>query len=102
MRKLFFGAALLPIAFVGCSTIISAAPSAARDAKAATFSERFAPALRLNALIAVMNLIWRRLAYMILAGMRAKLVRPMTKKTGVTGGSFFHFDRINRPYDAAS
>ncbi|MET4038348.1 hypothetical protein ABIC03_000033 [Bradyrhizobium sp. RT6a] len=46
MRKLFFGAALLAIAFVGCSTIISAALSAARDAKAATFSERFAPALK--------------------------------------------------------
>ncbi|MET4279956.1 MULTISPECIES: hypothetical protein [unclassified Bradyrhizobium] len=46
MRKLFFGAVLLPIAFVGYSTIISAALSAARDAKAATFSERFAPALK--------------------------------------------------------
>jgi hypothetical protein len=39
---------------------------------------------------------------MILAGMRAKLVRAITKKAGVTGGSFFHFDKINRPYDAAS
>lgn len=57
---------------------------------------------RLNALIAVMNLIWRRLAYMILAGMRSKLVRATTKTTGVTGGSFFHFDKINRPHDAAS
>lgn len=31
MRKLFFGAALLAIAFVGCSTIISAALSAAPE-----------------------------------------------------------------------
>ncbi|MGY3411138.1 hypothetical protein ACVWZV_007251 [Bradyrhizobium sp. GM5.1] len=46
MRKLFFGAALLAIAFVGCSTIISAALSAAPEPKAATFSERFAPALK--------------------------------------------------------
>lgn len=46
MRTLFLGAALLAIAFVGCSTVISASLSAARDAKAATFSERFAPALK--------------------------------------------------------
>jgi hypothetical protein len=46
MRTLFLGAALLAIAFVGCSTLISASLSAARDAKAATFSERFAPALK--------------------------------------------------------
>ncbi len=39
------GAALLAIAFAGCSTIISASPSAARDGKAATLSGRFAPAL---------------------------------------------------------
>ncbi|MCP3389022.1 hypothetical protein NLM27_09565 [Bradyrhizobium sp. CCGB12] len=46
MRKLVFGAALLAVAFVGCSAFISASLSAARDAKAATFSERFAPALK--------------------------------------------------------
>ncbi|WP_271504701.1 hypothetical protein [Bradyrhizobium sp. CCBAU 11357] len=46
MRSLVFGAALLALAAIGCSTFISAALSAARDAKAATFSERFAPAMK--------------------------------------------------------
>ncbi|WGD55648.1 hypothetical protein QA641_18255 [Bradyrhizobium sp. CB1650] len=46
MRKLILGAALLAVAAVGCSTLISASLSAARDAKPATFSERFAPALK--------------------------------------------------------
>ncbi|MCA1542236.1 hypothetical protein I6F18_19960 [Bradyrhizobium sp. NBAIM32] len=46
MRTLIFGAVLLALATVGFSTFISAAVSAARDAKAATFSERFAPALK--------------------------------------------------------
>ena len=39
------GVALLAVVAVGCSTFISGALSAARDSKAATFSERFAPAL---------------------------------------------------------
>ncbi len=55
---------------------------------------------RLNALTALVNLIWRRLAYMKLAGMRPKLVSN-DEKAGVTGGSFFHFHNIKtrRPYD---
>ncbi|WP_161491939.1 hypothetical protein [Bradyrhizobium centrolobii] len=46
MGRLIFGAALLAVVAMGCSTLISASLSAARDAKAATFSERFAPALK--------------------------------------------------------
>jgi len=46
MRRLIFGAVLLAVATVGFSTLISHSLSAARDAKAATFSERFAPALK--------------------------------------------------------
>ncbi|SDI02089.1 hypothetical protein SAMN05444171_5503 [Bradyrhizobium lablabi] len=46
MRTLIFGAVLLAVATVGFHTLISASLAAARDAKAATFSERFAPALR--------------------------------------------------------
>lgn len=45
MRRLFLGVALLAVVAVGCSALISGALSAARDTKAATFSERFAPAL---------------------------------------------------------
>jgi hypothetical protein len=41
-----FGACLLAVAFVGCYSLISSALVAGRDAKAATFSERFAPALK--------------------------------------------------------
>lgn len=46
MRSLIFGAALIAVATAGFHTLISAPLAAARDAKAATFSERFAPALR--------------------------------------------------------
>jgi len=45
MRKLILGVALLAVVAVGCSALITGALSAARDTKAATFSERFAPAL---------------------------------------------------------
>ena len=46
MRSLMFGACLLAVAVVGFHSMISTALVAARDAKAATFSERFAPALK--------------------------------------------------------
>jgi hypothetical protein len=46
MRSLIFGACLLAVAFVGFQSVIASALVAARDAKAATFSERFAPALK--------------------------------------------------------
>jgi hypothetical protein len=45
MRSLIFGAILLAVGSVGFHTLISASLAAARDAKAATFSERFAPVL---------------------------------------------------------
>jgi hypothetical protein len=45
MRSLIFSALLLAVVCVGFHTLISASLAAARDAKAATFSERFAPAL---------------------------------------------------------
>jgi hypothetical protein len=45
MRSLIFSALLLAIASAGFHALISASLAAARDAKAATFSERFAPAL---------------------------------------------------------
>ena len=45
MRSLIFGAILLAVAAVGFHTLISSSLAAARDAKAATFSERFAPVL---------------------------------------------------------
>jgi hypothetical protein len=44
MRSLIFSALLLAVVCVGFHTLISASLAAARDAKAATFSERFAPA----------------------------------------------------------
>jgi hypothetical protein len=44
MRNLIFGTVLLVVASVGFNHVVSAALLAARDAKAATFSERFAPA----------------------------------------------------------
>ncbi|MBR0827649.1 hypothetical protein JQ596_19155 [Bradyrhizobium manausense] len=47
MRHLVFAAALLAVAALGFHTFISASLAAARDAKAATFSERFAPVLPL-------------------------------------------------------
>ena len=45
MRSLIFGAILIAVASVGFHTLISSSLAAARDAKAATFSERFAPVL---------------------------------------------------------
>jgi hypothetical protein len=45
MRTLIFGAILIAVAAAGFNTLISASLAAARDAKAATFSERFAPVL---------------------------------------------------------
>ena len=49
MRRLIFGVALLAVASVGFHTFISASLAAARDARATTFAERFAPALELMA-----------------------------------------------------
>ena len=46
MRSLIFGVVLLAVASVGFHTLISGSLAAAKDAKAATFSERFAPAIR--------------------------------------------------------
>ncbi|MFY9952974.1 hypothetical protein [Bradyrhizobium sp.] len=46
MRSLVFGAILVAVAAVGFHTLISASLAAARDAKAATFSQRFAPVLK--------------------------------------------------------
>lgn len=46
MRSLIFGAMLIAVAAVGFHTFISASLAAARDARAATFSERFSPVLR--------------------------------------------------------
>ena len=46
MRSLIIGAILIAITAVAFHTFISAALAAARDAKAATFSERFAPVLK--------------------------------------------------------
>ena len=45
MRTLIFGAILLAVAAAGFQTLISSSLAAARNAKAATFSERFAPVL---------------------------------------------------------
>ncbi|GLR86118.1 hypothetical protein [Bradyrhizobium iriomotense] len=49
MRRFVFAAALLAVATVGFHTFLSASLGAARDAKAATFAERFAPAAELMA-----------------------------------------------------
>jgi hypothetical protein len=46
MRTLIFGAVLLAVAAAGFHTLISSSLAAARDSKAATFSERFAPVLK--------------------------------------------------------
>jgi hypothetical protein len=46
MRSLIFGAILLAVASVAFHTLIASSLAAARDARAATFSERFAPALK--------------------------------------------------------
>jgi hypothetical protein len=45
MRALIFGAILAAAATAGCYALISSSLATARDAKAATFSERFAPVL---------------------------------------------------------
>ncbi|MBR0713184.1 hypothetical protein [Bradyrhizobium liaoningense] len=47
MRRLVFAAALLAVATGGFHVFISASLAAAREAKAPTFSERFAPVLPL-------------------------------------------------------
>jgi hypothetical protein len=46
MRTLIFGSVLIAIAATGFYSLISASLAAARDARPATFSERFAPALK--------------------------------------------------------
>jgi hypothetical protein len=50
MRSLIFSIILLAVAATGFHALISGSLAAARDAKAATFSERFAPALTLPAM----------------------------------------------------
>jgi hypothetical protein len=49
MRALIFGIVLLAVASTGFHYFLSASLTVARDAKAATFSERFAPALKSTA-----------------------------------------------------
>ena len=46
MRTLIFGAALIAVASVGSYILITNSLAVARDAKPATFSERFAPVLK--------------------------------------------------------
>ena len=46
MRSMIFGVILIAVAAAGFHTLISSSLAAARDAKAATFSERFAPVLK--------------------------------------------------------
>jgi hypothetical protein len=46
MRTLIFGFVLIAIASAGFYSLISASLAAARDARPATFAERFAPALK--------------------------------------------------------
>jgi hypothetical protein len=46
MRALIFGTVLIAVAAAGFHTLISSSLAVAREAKAATFSERFAPALK--------------------------------------------------------
>jgi len=50
MRALIFGAILLAVAAAGFHTLISSSLAAARNAKAATFSERFAAVLKAAAI----------------------------------------------------
>lgn len=45
MRALIFGAVLFAVSAVGFHALISGSLAAARDARSATFSERFAPVL---------------------------------------------------------
>lgn len=49
MRSLIFGTLLLAVAATGFHYFLSNSLAVARDAKAATFSERFAPALKSTA-----------------------------------------------------
>ena len=46
MRTVIFGAILLAVAAAGFHTFISSSLAGARDARAATFAERFAPVLK--------------------------------------------------------
>jgi hypothetical protein len=46
MRNLIFGSVLIAVAAIGFYSLISASLAAARDARPATFAERFAPALK--------------------------------------------------------
>jgi hypothetical protein len=46
MRTIIFGAVLLAVASTGFHALISASLAKARDAKVATFAERFAPVLK--------------------------------------------------------
>jgi hypothetical protein len=46
MRTLIFGVILLAVTAAGFHSLISSSLAAARDARAATFSERFAPVLK--------------------------------------------------------
>jgi hypothetical protein len=46
MRTLIFGFVLIAVASVGFYSLISASLAAARDARPATFAERFAPVLK--------------------------------------------------------
>jgi hypothetical protein len=46
MRTLIFGSVLIAVAAIGFYSLISASLAAARDARPATFAERFAPALK--------------------------------------------------------
>jgi uncharacterized protein (UPF0333 family) len=46
MRTLVFGAILIAVAAAGFHALISSSLAAAREAKAATFFERFAPVLK--------------------------------------------------------
>jgi hypothetical protein len=46
MRTLIFGAVLIAVAAVGFDILITKSLAAARDARPATFSERFAPVLK--------------------------------------------------------
>ncbi len=46
MRTLIFGALLLAVASFGFNALVSAGLAAAKNAKPATFSERFAPVVK--------------------------------------------------------
>jgi len=46
MRGMIFGVVLIAVVAAGSYTLISSSLAAARDSKAATFSERFAPVLK--------------------------------------------------------